>query len=116
MSHEKAYKEYLECFEDRNPVDYTLGDVLDIFTYDSELDAILCKCIVDVLTAIVERKTFEYQNTIDTRLNFVVVCHFPYIASRISWGTSIRGAWADGDKAEQEFKAIIEFYNKHHEL
>lgn len=113
MSLEKPFERHKEDFPDDNWLDFLTGEVLDVFTYDGELDNLLIKPIVDVLNAIVNRTTFLYQNTLESRLNFVIVCHLPYVAKRIDWGTSIRGAWPDGEKAENEFKEIIDFYNTH---
>ena len=69
--------------------------IFDLTTYDSELDELFVKAIVDVCHAIHERKTFEYIRDPSKYKRFILVCQMLDKFHWIEWGTSIRGAWFD---------------------
>lgn len=79
------------CLHSR--LDYLCGYIFDIHPYDSELADSIAAKVLEVITAITERKTFEYIKDEDKYESYIVMCHMPFIAERITWGGSIRGAF-----------------------
>ncbi len=70
------------------------SDVFDFTTYDSEIDELLARIMLEVLQSILDRKTFEYQAiSKEHYVNYLVMCNLPFLSNKIEWGTSIRGAW-----------------------
>lgn len=70
--------------------------VFDFTTYDGAMDEFLAQKAVEVCEAITERKTFEYIERSEEHYRwYIAMVNMPFFADRLSWGTSIRGAWWD---------------------
>ena len=77
-----------------NTVFDVLGDVFDLTTYDDNVTELFVRSIMDVLGAIIDRKTFEYQQlSRQNYLTYLIVVHHDRIHPMLNWGTSIRGAF-----------------------
>jgi hypothetical protein len=74
---------------------FLADSVFDLTTYDGEMSDLFGGKSLEVCKAINDRTTFDYINDRDNYVWFLTMCNFPFFASRISWGTSIRGAWWD---------------------
>lgn len=76
----------------------TLGDILGIVTYDYEQAARLVKIAIETIDAITERTTFKYIEKVDAQYeNYLTAVNLAFFKGKLEWGTSIRGAWWDGD-------------------
>ena len=78
-----------------------LGEqVFNFTTYDGEMSALFSGKAIEVCDAINNRATFDYIKDLENYRWFLLMCNMPFFAGRLSWGTSIRGAWWDADKLE----------------
>ena len=116
---EKSFKSWKEneldcgCEEnDFTPLEWKLiwlcDDVFDLTTYDLALSMDYGKAILEVMTAIRDRKTFEYINA-NNEANYskyIAVCNWFNLHNLIDWGTSIRGAWFEFNRYDKDFEFI----------
>ena len=78
-------------------VEYLAQHVFGFVTYDSAMDELLGARAIEVCRAISTRTTFDYIKDAEQYRWFVVMCNMPFFATRVDWGTSIRGAfWQRG--------------------
>lgn len=76
-----------------------LGDtIFDFTTYDSDIDEVLATRMIEVLDAILNRYTHEYQKDESKYLNYLIMVNMPFLVDKLNWGTSIRGAWLDSGR------------------
>lgn len=72
--------------------------IFDLVTYDSSLDEMFVKDIIEVCKVILEERTFEYiGESRDNYIKYILVCQTLHKFNWIEWGTSIRGAWFEID-------------------
>lgn len=88
-------KEWSECAPESR-LEFLSLAVFDFTTYESGMDALFARKAVEVCKAINERTTFDYIKSEPDYLWFIQLCNMPFFADRITWGTSIRGAFWDG--------------------
>lgn len=74
-------------------LEYLASAVFGINTYDGEMDGLLSAKAVEVCHAVSGKTTFEYIKDPDKYQWYLIMCHLPFFADRIEWGSSIRGAW-----------------------
>jgi hypothetical protein len=88
------YKEAkdLECSPETK-MEYAGSYVFDFTTYDSEMDILFAKNMIDVLKCILNEETFEYQK--EQYINYLTMVNMPFLTDKLEWGGSIRGAWFD---------------------
>lgn len=86
--------------DELSKLEYLSHRVFDFNTYDSDIDVLFSKLMIDTITAIHTRTTFEYQKT--DYQNYLLMVNMTFLADKLEWGTSIRGAWFE----EKEFKLI----------
>lgn len=67
--------------------------IFDLTTYDSELDELFVKDILEVCKVILDRTNFEYILNRENYIKHILVCQILNKFHWIQWGTSIRGAW-----------------------
>lgn len=67
--------------------------IFEFTTYESEMDELFAAKAIEVCQAITERRTFEYIDSRENRIWYLMMCNMPFFADRTEWGTSIRGAW-----------------------
>ncbi len=71
-----------------------LGDhIFDFTTYDGEMSALFARKAVEVCDAINARTTFDYIKDPENYRWYLLMCNMPFFASKLEWGTSVRGAW-----------------------
>lgn len=93
---DKMYKEAIEsdCEAPVSKFAFIGDHIFDFTTYDSDLDEGFAKLMLDVLNAIHTKNTFEYQKLSQAHYeNYILMCNMPFLNDKLSWGTSIRGAW-----------------------
>ena len=79
--------------ENSSPLEYLSCYIFEFVTYDGELDELFARKALDVCLAISSKKTFEYIEDPDNYQWFIIMCNMPFFSNKLSWGTSIRGAW-----------------------
>ena len=78
-------------------LEYLGNDIFDFTTYDGVMSAAFAEKAVEVCKAITEHATFEYIKDEDNYRWYLLMVNMPFFASRIDWGTSIRGAFWDNE-------------------
>lgn len=74
--------------------EFVSKDVFCFTTYDSEVDEMLASNMLEVITCILDRKTFEFQGVCDENyLTYLLMVNMPFLKNKLDWGGSIRGAW-----------------------
>ena len=110
LDHE--YKEAIEndCVAPESKLEFVGNHIFDFCTYDSDLDVIFAQRMIEVINAILTRATFEYQAQSQWHYeNYILMCNMPFLNHKLSWGTSIRGAWIEdygNGEIEIHFKMI----------
>lgn len=104
------YDFYCECFshDDRSKYEWAASGVFDLTTYDSSLDELFVKDILEVCKVIRDNKNFEYIKNEQNYIKYILVCQLLDKFHWIEWGTSIRGAWFDGYHPNLTTRPIIE--------
>ncbi len=74
---------------------YLAQHIFDFTTYESEIDELFARKAVEVCAAITDGKTFEYIANPTGRIWYFLMVNMPFFMPRLTWGTSIRGAWWD---------------------
>jgi len=73
-----------------------LGDyIFNFTTYEGEYSELFAKKALEVCAAISGSKTFEYIKEPEGRLWYLLMVNMPFFEGKLSWGTSIHGAWWD---------------------
>ena len=76
--------------------DFLSGDVFDFTLYDSGMDKEFSMIMLEVIKCVLNRETFEYQNKSAANYkNYLTMVNMPFLAGKLNWGGSIRGAWFD---------------------
>lgn len=81
--------------------EFLSGHVFNFTTYDSDLDELFARKAVEVCEAINNRTTYQYIENDDNRMWFTLMCNMPFFVDKITWGTSIRGAFWSGYPMEE---------------
>lgn len=104
------YIDYCEIFtEAPNKYEWAAREIFGLTTYDGYLDELFVKKIIEVSKVILKRQTFEYIKDENNYITYIVVCQLFEHFNWIDWGTSIRGAWFDGQERHNEkAKAILD--------
>lgn len=68
-------------------------NIFGLVTYDSGMDELLVKNILEVCKVILKHRNYEYINNENNYLKYIIVCQLLHNLRWIEWGTSIRGAW-----------------------
>lgn len=91
--YEKDYQEQCEVFGYESKYVWAACNVFDLTTYDSTLDELFVKKIIEVCKVILNNKNYEYIEDENNYINYILVCQVLVNFDWIDWGTSIRGAW-----------------------
>lgn len=103
---DKWYKDSIEldCVPPDSKMEFVGNHIFDFTTYDGELDVKFALRMLEVLMALYNGTTFEYQDqSTDKYENYILMCNMPFLDGRLEWGGSIRGAWID------EYPRAIEY-------
>lgn len=71
--------------------------IFNLTTYDSSLNELFVKNILEVCKVILEDRNYEYIEDRENYIKYILVCQLLEEFDWIEWGTSIRGAWFDTD-------------------
>lgn len=77
----------------QNKYEWFCGVIFNIVTYDSYLDELFAKKIIEVCEVILNKTNFEYIKDETNYTNYIIVCQLLKSKNWLDWGTSIRGAW-----------------------
>lgn len=69
--------------------------IFDFDTYETEYAELFAKNAINVCEAINNGSTFEFIKDLNNRMWFLIMCNMPFFKNKITWGTSIRGAFWD---------------------
>lgn len=82
-----------------------LGDqVFDFTTYDSEMSELFARKAIEVCEAINSRTTFDLCAEPETYPWYLVMANMPFFASKLEWGTSVRGAWWGAERPGEQIE------------
>ncbi len=90
---EYNYKREVDDSGEMLKTEFVANNILGIFTYSNMTDHFLCVKTLEVMEAIHYRKTFDYITNTEDNLWYMAVLHMDFLSNKISWGTSIRGAF-----------------------
>lgn len=77
-------------------LEYLGAHIFDFTTYDGAMDSLFAQKAVEVIAAVTAKKTFEYIEASEENYKwYLIMVNMPFFQGRLSWGTSIRGAWWD---------------------
>jgi hypothetical protein len=88
-------KEQSDC---ESRLEFLSDHIFDFTTYDSAMAELFARKAVEVCAAITNHTTFDYIKNQDDYEWFLIMCNMPFFATRIDWGSSIRGAWWSSPK------------------
>lgn len=97
----ELYKEHYEFYRsgaegEYSKYEWAADEIFQLCTYDSGLDEIFVRDILEVCKVILDWTNFEYISNRQNYLKYILVCQLLNEFRWIDWGTSIRGAWFDG--------------------
>lgn len=74
-------------------IDFLAVCIFKLFTYESEINAILVRQTLSVCQALVDDCTHEYvKQSPNHLLTYATVLHMPFLCNRVEWGESILDA------------------------
>ena len=76
-------------------IEYLGEHIFNFTTYDSEMSELFARKAIEVCAAISSGTTFDYIKDPEQYRWFLLMCNMPFFSDKLSWGTSIRGAWWD---------------------
>lgn len=92
----EQWRTYTGCSTDKAVF---LSDVVFEFTtYDDDISREWVVDMIAVIECICQKKTFEFiENPLQYR-KYLMMVNMPFLADKLEWGGSIRGAWIDNYK------------------
>ena len=81
---------------DLGRLEYLAQDIFNFTTYENIISTKMAEKALQVCKAISDGKTFSYINNEEGNLWYLLMVNMPFFENKISWGTSIRGAWWSG--------------------
>ena len=76
-------------------LEFLAEDIFSITTYENIISSLMAQKILEVCKAITDRHTFEYIKSTEGNLWYLILVNLPFFQGKLSWGTSIRGAFWD---------------------
>ena len=89
---EESYIEMRE-WGDESRLEFLAAAVFDFTTYENQVSHFMANKAVQVCEALNDGSTFDYIDTEEGNLWYLVMVNMPFFKDKISWGGSIRGAW-----------------------
>ncbi len=74
---------------------YLADSIFDFTTYDSGMSDLFGQKAIEVCKAINNGTTFEYIESEEDYKWYLLMVNMPFFYTKLSWGSSIRGAWWD---------------------
>lgn len=90
---EEGYADFKEQVREGSRLEYLSENIFNFTTYEIEYSEMFAKKALEVCAAIEEGVTFEYIQSQENRLWYLLMVNMPFFADKLEWGTSIRGAW-----------------------
>ena len=84
---------YLQGTFDLNRLEFLAEEVFNFTTYENEISSMMAEKALEVCIAISESKTYEYIESKEGNLWYLIMVNMPFFDGRLEWGSSIRGAW-----------------------
>lgn len=84
-----------EDYEDYSRLEFLAEEVFGFTTYENHISPFMADKALQVCEAITDSTTFDYINTKEGNLWYLVMVNMPFFEDKIEWGCSIRGAWWD---------------------
>ena len=103
-----SYKETCSHLEQLNPIEYLADHIFDLTTYEYTVSTFLVNKCIEVCKAISDGKTFDYISNEENNLWYLTVINFPFFQEKITWGTSIRGAFWESEIVLQSTGIFID--------
>jgi len=97
-------------------LEYLGEHIFDFTTYDTTMMELFAKMAVEVCDAITNRTTFDYIKDDDKYLWYLLMCNMPFFMSRLEWGSSMRGAWWNGENGAIEISSCGLWYGYEQKL
>ncbi len=92
-----AFWQAWEC-PPESKLEYLGSIVFNFTTYDSEMESIFAKKMIEVLKHILNKSISTYIVDYENYVNYISMVNSPFLLDKLNWGTSIRMAWFDIDK------------------
>lgn len=91
---EHSYRMELRDIPELTRLEYLAMNIFDFTTYDGAVSELFATKALEVCKALNEGSTLSYirQSDDDYRW-YLLMVNMPFFDGRLSWGTSIRGAW-----------------------
>ena len=67
--------------------------IFGFITYDNQMDSLFGEKAVEVCAAINQKNTFDFIKGEENYRWYLLMVNMPFFSKKLSWGTSIRGAW-----------------------
>jgi len=85
---------------DLGRLEFIADNIFDFATYENIVSSLMAKKCLEVCKAISDRTTFDYIFNAEDNQWYLIMVNMPFLQGKISWGSSIRGAFWDllGDK------------------
>lgn len=83
---------------------YLAESVFNFITYETEIDELFATKAIEVCAAINNRSTFDYIDDTENRKWYLIMCNMPFFSDKITWGSSIRGAWWAGKQSNNQIE------------
>lgn len=99
----REYESYRDFGTFKTKYEWAASHIFDLATYDSSLDELFVKKILEVCQVILDNKNFDYIEDDNNYITFIGVCQRLDSLGWIDWGTSIRGAWFDDCVYQSEY-------------
>ncbi|CAH9016750.1 conserved hypothetical protein [Vibrio phage 217E38-1] len=105
MNYKELLKRSYEIEKQEHRGDYSVKEYLsdhifEFTTYCGGVSEHLTGIAVDVCEAISNKTTFEFISEDEKHIWFITMCNMPFFYEKISWGSSIRGAWWEAYKSQ----------------
>jgi len=104
------------CDDIMGRLEYLAGYIFNFITYENIASSLMAQKALEVGKAISDRKTFEYIRSEEGNLWFLIMVNMPFFECKLSWGTSIRGAFWDRKKFTVESCGLYDGFNQILEL
>ena len=97
----------VECDIFETKYEWAASSVFKLATYDSDLDELFVKKILEVCKVILNRTNFEYIKDENNYHTYILVCQLLKDMKWINWGTSIRGAWFNDFTVDEDVSPLF---------
>lgn len=79
----------------QNKIMFLSDYIFDFTTYHDNISLDMAADMLNVLSAIQNRSSFEYISDDRNYRTYLTMINMPFLNGKLEWGTSIRGAWFD---------------------